>query len=43
MFLLNIPVCGTSMTAYSRVDLSQPISAQLTRQKQGAQVYTGAC
>lgn len=27
MFVLNIPTCGTSMTAYSQADLSQALSA----------------
>lgn len=36
MFVLNIPMCATSMTAYSQADLSQPLSAQLNRQRQGA-------
>ena len=38
MFALNIPMCGTSMTAYSRADLSQPLSAQLARQRRGARL-----
>lgn len=37
MFVLNIPMCSPSMTAYSRADLSQSLSAQLNRQRQGAQ------
>lgn len=43
MFALNIPMCTRPMTAHSGADLSQPLSAQLTRQRHGTQLYTVGC
>lgn len=46
MFALNIPMRGTSMTAYSQADLSQPLSVQLTathRQKTRGTNLTQQC
>lgn len=37
MFVLNIPMWGSSMTVYSQADLSQPLSSQLARQRQYTQ------
>lgn len=36
MFVLNISICSNPMTAYAQADLSQALSAQLTRQRHGA-------